>query len=271
MTMSGEEKRQLFILDDQVWDSMTFEDVCATIEDMRELDIAKPPCQYFDIMTKARAIDLIYAHIVEDEEQLGKKFYKDDVIFRFTLSDDLDEVSSDLLIVSPYKKEPISFIEDLFNEIGGPFSNLTEEQRREQYLEHKDWIMATGGWVLAYLLVALAAKNSVKTSKQNKLAKLGIGKKNVKNSYAYTTTISIGKITETEKVGDGSKGGWTVRPHLRRGHIREQRFGPNNQYSKKVFIQPVFVNAVEGFVDNRAAYNVKMPKGNNGETNATFN
>lgn len=268
--MSGEEKRQLFILDDQVWDSMTFEDVQATINDMRELDIAKPPCQYFDIMTKARAVELIQNNYGQEDEKLGEKFYKDDVIFRFTLSDDLEEVSSDLLIVFPNKREPLSFIQDLFRETG-PYSTLSEERQREEYIQTKDWIMATGGWVLSYLLVALAAKNSVKTSKQNKLAKLGIGKKNVKNSYAYTTTISIGKITETEKVGDGSKGGWTVRPHLRRGHIREQRFGPNNQYSKKVFIQPVFVNAAEGFVNNRAAYNVRMSKGNNGETNATVN
>ena len=268
--MSGEEKRQLFILDDQVWDSMTFEDVAATIEDMRELDIANPPCQHFDIMTKARSVDLIQSHIVQDDERLGQKYYKDDMIFEFTFSDDLKVLSADMLIISPNTKKPLSFTQDMFKE-NGPYSHLPEERQREEYNDLKDWISFMGAWVLAYLLVALAAKNSVKTSKQNKLAKLGIGKKNVKNSYAYTTTISIGKITETEKVGDGSKGGWTVRPHLRRGHIREQRFGPNNQYSKKVFIQPVFVNAAEGFVNNRAAYNVRMSKGNNGETNATVN
>ena len=262
----GDEKRQLFILDDQVWDSMTFEDVQATINDMRELDLAKPPCQYFDIMTKARAVDLIQNHLVEDDQRLGEKYHHDDMIFQFSFSEDFKQVSADLLIILPNSKKPLSFIQDMFRE-DGPYSLFTEEQQKEEHKDLCNWIILIATWVLAYLLVALAAKNSVKTSKQNKLAKLGIGKKNVKNSYAYTTTISIGKITETEKVGDGSKGGWTVRPHLRRGHIREQRFGPNNQYSKKVFIQPVFVNAVEGFVNNRAAYNVKMPKGNNGETN----
>ena len=134
---------------------------------------------------------------------------------------------------------------------------MTEEEKTIELDELNIWIKANSRWVANYLLVALAAKNAVKTTKENKLAKLGIGKKNPKNSYAYTTTISIGKITETTE-GEGGSGGWTVRPHLRRGHIREQRYGPNNQYSKKVFIQPVFVNASGDFINSRAAYNVKV-------------
>ena len=70
--------RQLFILDDAVWDSMSFNDVRSTIKDMQELDIAKPPCKYFDVMTKARAVDLIESEAVQGDERLGNKFYKMD-------------------------------------------------------------------------------------------------------------------------------------------------------------------------------------------------
>lgn len=250
-------ERQLFILDDAIWDSMSFEDVRATIHDMRELKLAIPPCRYFDIMTKARVADLIQEHIVKDDERLGQKYYNDDMIWKFSFTEDLECMSADMMLKAAYMKRPISFLEDMFRK-DGLLSHLPEEELKQEQEAVQGWVVMMAAWVLAYLLVALAAKNSVRTSKQNKLAKLGIGKKNPKNDYGYTTTVSIGKITETERTGDGSSGGWTVRPHLRRGHIRVQRYGPNNQHTKQVFIQPVFVNAVEGFVNNRTAYNVKV-------------
>ena len=68
-------------------------------------------------------------------------------------------------------------------------------------------------------------------------------------SYEYVTTIKIGKITETMRFdGDGHG---SVRPHLRRGHIRNQRVGKGLEEVKPIFIHPVFVNADEGWINNQ--------------------
>ena len=68
-------------------------------------------------------------------------------------------------------------------------------------------------------------------------------------AYDYITTIKIGKITETMRSdGDGQS---SVRPHLRRGHIRNQRVGKGLEEVKPIFISPVFVNADEGWINNQ--------------------
>jgi len=43
--------------------------------------------------------------------------------------------------------------------------------------------------------------------------------------------------------GEGSGGGWTNRPHWRKGHRRRQHYGPGNKEIKVVTIKPVLVNA----------------------------
>lgn len=111
--------------------------------------------------------------------------------------------------------------------------------------------------VMLLLIVLLATKNIVKTTKQNKLAKLGIGKKRFSNRFAYTTTISL--PTDLDDDPDHPPTGRGVLPHLRRGHIRRQHYGPAHAYVKKVWIDPVFVNADPDFVSARKAYNVSLP------------
>lgn len=108
--------------------------------------------------------------------------------------------------------------------------------------------------VTALLIVMLATRNVVKTTKQNKLAKLGIGKKNWRSQFAYTTTISLPADLDDDP--DRPPTGTTKAPHLRRGHIRRQHFGPDNQYEKKIWVASVFVNADPNFVNKRGAYNI---------------
>jgi hypothetical protein len=106
------------------------------------------------------------------------------------------------------------------------------------------------------LITLLATRNVVKSTKENKLAKLGIGgKKSLLKRFEYTTTISIpADLDDHESV----KPGGAKCPHLRRGHIRRQHYGPGNQLVKKIWVAPVFVNADPDFVDQRAAYNVSV-------------
>lgn len=74
-------------------------------------------------------------------------------------------------------------------------------------------------------------------------------------SYSSTTYLNIGKITETCRGGSsGSKSGGPTRPHLRRGHIRLQRYGEGLKESKQIFIQPTFVNADKEWIDRQKTY-----------------
>ena len=80
--------------------------------------------------------------------------------------------------------------------------------------------------------------------------------KKYRKGYPYTTTLTIGKVTENY---DGSEfTGVSRRPHLRRGHVRTQHYGPRNEMTKKVFIPSVFVNGSEDLKSNRVAYNVSF-------------
>jgi hypothetical protein len=107
------------------------------------------------------------------------------------------------------------------------------------------------------LVVILSTKNIEKNDVVDKDLVRGRFNKSkaYRKDYPITTTITIGKISETHTSSE--HGGGTCRPHLRRGHIRTQKYGPNWELSKKIFIEPVFVNADEGWIAERRAYNVK--------------
>lgn len=104
------------------------------------------------------------------------------------------------------------------------------------------------------LIVLLATRNIVKERTKDKLLSMGIGAK--KNNYRplYTTTLSLPK-TVTRDDGQPANVGVSRRPHLRRGHIRHQKYGPRLAFTKLIWIQPCFINADEDFVSTRSAYN----------------
>lgn len=110
------------------------------------------------------------------------------------------------------------------------------------------------------LIVLLATRNAVKTIEHHKAAGLGIGaKKKGRRSYEYVTTITVPAEAELPShEGEGRPTGAARVPHLRRGHIRRQRFGPRHELIKRVWIAPVFVNADKDWVAQRRAYNMSF-------------
>lgn len=109
------------------------------------------------------------------------------------------------------------------------------------------------------LIVMLATRNVVKTRIKDKLAALGIGKaKKDDKRPIYTTTLSL-PVRHVSAPGPGHSGlGVTKRPHLRRGHVRQQHCGPRYEFVKQVWVEPCFVNADENFVSSRSSYNTSM-------------
>jgi hypothetical protein len=105
-----------------------------------------------------------------------------------------------------------------------------------------------------FMIAVLASRNIIKNVKHNKMAKLGIGK----CKYEYITTLLVPDKLENDI--EHTPTGRTVCPHLRRGHIRRQHHGPNNELIKQVWIAPIFVNADEQFVKSRKAYNMRGPQ-----------
>jgi hypothetical protein len=139
-----------------------------------------------------------------------------------------------------------------FVKIGGKFVNIRElTYNLEKQGKSTDGAFESArrmaGHYVITLVVLLATKNASKTTE--KIKKHGPKSRKRPREYDYITTIKIGKITETQR-GDGD-GQSSVRPHLRRGHIRNQRVGKGLSEVKPIFIQPCFINADESWINNQ--------------------
>ena len=109
--------------------------------------------------------------------------------------------------------------------------------------------------IVTYLIVMLATKNTLKKVVEHKLAKLGIGKHRTGlKSYPRVTTIDVPEDRPDHP--DHATEGKPKAAHLRRGHIRNQKYGPALTFVKRVWIEPIFVNADEDYVSTRERYNV---------------
>jgi hypothetical protein len=108
-------------------------------------------------------------------------------------------------------------------------------------------------FLIRLLVVALATKGAHKERKIDNLVRMGIGKKDGRR-HLYTTTITVAEVEKPEGVATAT--GRTMRAHLRRGHVRRQHYGPGNEFSKKIFIEPVFVNSDKEYVSLRDRYSV---------------
>jgi hypothetical protein len=106
------------------------------------------------------------------------------------------------------------------------------------------------------LITLLATKNVVKDRNENKPPKPGHGRTNVVRGYRYVTTLRPPRTADMEDDIEHKPTGRTNRPHLRRGHVRGQRYGKGFEFVKSIWIAPVFVNADPSFMSTRTAYNL---------------
>lgn len=237
---------QAFILSKELFDATSFEEVDATFQDMLAAEIAKPPYDHFDIIVPVSKV----IHLIDKKDtfiKMAEDVPGETLRIRYTRipTDDPKDINFEYTWIFSTPKFTINFVDyvRMRLQLDGSWEKLKE------YHTHT-WKFG-GRSAYKLLLVMLATRNAVKTTKERKLMKFGIGGK---NKNRYTTTITIGKITEHS---DPSKPtGIKRRPHLRRGHVRNQHYGPRNELVKQIFIEPIFVNADEGWIAERSAYNL---------------
>lgn len=240
----------LFVISKDVFKAVSFDEVASTSKAMHELEIFYPPFMEFDITINASTYD-VQKFLVPEWEDLSAKEEND--LFPLVLRYEFEDKNSYYpLVASRFLKNKV-------------FVSLQEASRiakeRDPNIDpiiNEDELERTFASMYATLIVLLATKNINKDTTENKAAKLISRSRKRGSSYKYSgiTTLNIGKITDTYKGVDPVS---TVRPHLRRGHVRNQRFGEGLTESKKIFIQPVFVNADDGWIENqRKEYRVKL-------------
>lgn len=259
------EDLQLFRISDEIWKTIEWDDVKTTMNAMIEAGIFNPPYNQF-------AIEVREGFIEKTKRGGGEKLFleqrehKDGFLFFEYNYDpesngDIDfTTKNDLRVTILDKNRKIvlgpASIRDWF--VNNDYiTNVIVRQDDKIFKEIGGWV-TYAALLKDILIVVLATKNI----KQDKILNRDIKNKKVnkktkyRESYPYTTTISIGKISESMKLdGEEAK---TLKPHWRRGHLRNQHYGPNNELMKQIFINPVFVNATEGWIAQRKAYNVRI-------------
>ena len=220
--------KHLFTIGEDVWDSVDFKTVVHTVAALEEAGLYNMPYPEFDIqgtITKP-ALEQLFSNI--DEKTRIKSY-----TFRY-------------LVVADVATPIFTF------KLGDKFLHVNEiaDVAEKQGINGGDatgYVNVLGSFFLHALVSLLATKNAQKITE--KIKKHGPKSRKRPREYDYITTIKIGKITETQR-GDGD-GQSSVRPHLRRGHIRNQRVGKGLSEVKPIFIQPCFINADESWINNQ--------------------
>lgn len=229
--------RQLFVLEPEIWSSIDRDVVESTCDALEELDIFEPPFEEFDLQVSIRKPD------IEKFMKLPNQKLPDNeanTIKSRTIRYEVKKINKELMFHYQLKCR-------------GQFIDRKDiEKYTECTTDAEDFFCAL---FFSTLIALLATKNVEKHTEIVK--KHGAKSKKRPREYKYVTTIKIGKITETLRSSATSRG--PVRAHLRRGHIRNQRCGEGFKEVKQVFIQPVFVNADDGWIENqRKEYRIKM-------------
>lgn len=247
--MRVEMSAHLFVISRDVLQAVLFTEVKETVKAMYEAGVFRAPFEEVDVIINASvyefqtfvdpewtpssttAPDELFSMIVKYKSNNdGFDAYfcgRNDKLRRFISVEDAIERYKN----SPYTKDVPKFADELRTSIACIYGTL---------------------------VVLLATKNIEKRTQEVKVKKHALLSRKRKSAYKYSgiTELHIGKISETFS-GDGSRG--PVRAHLRRGHVRNQRIGEGRKDVKQIFIQPVFVNADDGWIENqRKEYRIKI-------------
>lgn len=219
--------RELFIIPQSILDTMNIEDVTATVRALKELDMYRLPYAAVDIQLPADAV--LKLESTDGNPSKDRKFGPQAILTLYNITTNPD-IPFQSVFTWTTNKRWAGGIQSFCKDIG-----LVRE------------------WMCDTLITLLATRNVVKSRHENKLAKLGIGKA---HKHRYTTTLSLPREAENDPAHTPVETGREMAPHLRRGHIRRQHYGPRNSFIKTIWIEPVFVNADKEFVSKRQAYNV---------------
>ena len=197
------------------------------------LGLFKPPFKEFDI--QVRVDQAVLAKFFKKDVKVKKEFDRTET-FRIVF----DDTHTNFRWLFKAHGEFVDAV-DLYD-------NAIKYGLKKENLDRIEGYFNERSRLLVYMLIVLlTTKNAEKVTE--KIKKHGPKSRKRPREYDYITTIKIGKITETMRSeGDGSS---TVRPHLRRGHIRNQRVGKGLTEVKSIFIHPVFVNADEKWISNQ--------------------
>lgn len=233
-------KYPLFRISEKIWGSVELSTIIDTTKAMKEAGVFYPPFKQYSIETSATFGSAEWARkeleLNSDILFLTDKKWNCEIVF--------DDLSTD--------EEPeYYFFLNLIDKNGKVIVNLNKHLDNEIVCEYAHHLVQ---FLQCSLLVLLATKNADKTTVTNKIGSAQSREKKDAKKYSTTTTIKIGAVTES--VGGHGKVGGKKRPHLRRGHLRNQRFGEALSEIKKVFIEPCFVNADDGWIDTMKDYRV---------------
>lgn len=252
-------RSQLFILDRAMLGMMADRDIDATFRDMVELGIAGPPYPDFAIQVPAGAImssasdpDHSWDDLANDEAWDRSERSLLEMPIRVTYADRPPNRDMECeMFIGTMDGKRWEYVGEAVRAIDADQFKFEEFQRSSADVS---------AHLYRTLVVLLATRNVIHDVKHNKLAKFKLGKK-PGNDFDYVTTLRVGTIHVDDHDEKREATGETRRPHLRRGHVRNQRYGPGFQYTRKVFIKPIFVNGYQNNGDDhRIAYNVGVSR-----------
>lgn len=273
--------RQAFVIAPELLEQTYRPEIEETFSEMAEAGLADPPFDEFDVtvpyhfMWGAKSFDDFTKNLREsfreDPEIRGAFNRPDDMVppqhrfpgvFRFRRMPRQSPSEWPDVQYTFFGKEDVdpqyASLKDqpwgIWTHLGSPESGIAVERRRGD--DGRPTFFArchrAAHWLYALLVVNLVSKGISQKTRENKLAKLGIGKPG-KRPYAFTTYISPA-WRPYDGESDSDRG--PVRPHFRRGHVRKQHYGPGRELVRTVFIRPVWVNMELGEPAQRDHYKV---------------